>query len=150
MNAMNKVYTIGFTKKTAEEFFTLLRNNDISLVVDVRLNNTSQLASFSKYPDIVFFLESICKIDYKHDLMFAPTALTLSKYKKKEIGWNEYVDDFSDTMNKRHIKDHIRYNYSLSPNICLLCSEPVPTYCHRRLVADLFKEVFPNINIIHL
>lgn len=82
--------------------------------------------------------------------MFAPTDLTLSKYKKKEISWNEYVEDSSDTMNKRHIKDHIRDNYSLSPNICLLCSEPVPTNCHRRLVADLFKEAFPKINIIHL
>lgn len=147
---MNKIYTIGFTKKTAEAFFTLLKSSDISLVVDVRLNNTSQLASFSKYPDIVFFLDSICNIEYKHDVLFAPTDSTLSRYKKKQISWSEYVEEFSDAMDKRHIKDYIRENYSDSDNICLLCSEPIPKYCHRRLVAELFKEVFPQISIIHL
>ena len=147
---MNKIYTIGFTKKTAESFFTLLNSNGISQVVDVRLNNTSQLASFSKYPDIVFFLDSICKISYKHDVQFAPTELTLSRYKKKEIQWNQYVEEFLDTMEKRNVLDYIRNNYFDSPNICLLCSEPVPTYCHRRLVADLFKQEFPQIDIIHL
>ena len=83
---MNKLYTIGFTKKNAEKFFELIRKNDITLLVDVRLNNTSQLAAFSKYPDIEFFLKEICSCDYKHEILFAPEDSTLSRYKKKTIG----------------------------------------------------------------
>lgn len=147
---MTNIFTIGFTQKTAETFFTLLKKNTISMVIDVRLNNTSQLASFSKYPDIVYFLNSICNISYKHDVSFAPTELTLSRYKKKEINWDEYVIEFSDTMAKREIMDYIRDNYKELDNLCLLCSEPTAKNCHRRLVAELFKDVFPQINIIHL
>ena len=80
---MIKIYTIGFTKKTAEQFFSILNDNHIDIVVDVRLNNSSQLAGFSKYPDIEFFLDKICSIGYKHDLHFAPSESTLTRYKLK-------------------------------------------------------------------
>ncbi|MEG0566355.1 MAG: DUF488 family protein, partial [Hungatella sp.] len=69
---MDKIYTIGFTKKSAEKFFDLLIRNNISIVLDIRLNNTSQLAGFSKFPDIKFFLEKIGGIDYLSDIRFAP------------------------------------------------------------------------------
>ena len=123
---MIKVCTIGFTKKTAKQFFSILTKNNIDTVVDIRLNNSSQLAGFSKYPDIEFFLEKICNIGYKHDLHFAPKDSTLTKYKKKQISWDEYEIEFAQTMLERKITEYIKANYSSEGSICLLCSEPTP------------------------
>ena len=150
MKVTNNIYTIGFTHKTAEDFFTILKKSGTSTLIDVRLNNTSQLAGFSKYPDIRFFLEQICNIKYIHDIKFAPEESTLSLYKKKQINWDEYVVQFEATMEKRKITDYISKNYNISDNICLLCSEPVADNCHRRLIAEKFVEVYPNKHITHL
>lgn len=146
---MNKIYTVGFTKKTAEDFFNALEENRISLVLDLRLNNTSQLAGFTKYPDIKFFLNRICKIDYIHDTMFSPTDYILSRYKKKEIDWGQYEKEFFELMRIRNINKYIPTSYSIDKTICLLCSEPTPEKCHRRLIANIFKEVL-SLEIIHL
>lgn len=147
---MIKVYTIGFTKKTAKQFFSILTENNIDTVVDVRLNNLSQLAGFSKYPDVEFFLDKICSIGYKHDLHFAPKDSTLTRYKKKQISWDEYEKEFAQTMLERNITEYIKANYSSEGSICLLCSEPTPENCHRRLVANYFKEILNEVQIIHL
>lgn len=147
---MIKVYTIGFTKKTAKQFFSILTENNIDTVVDVRLNNLSQLAGFSKYPDVEFFLDKICSIGYKHDLHFAPKDSTLTRYKKKQISWDEYEKEFAQTMLDRNITEYIKANYSSEGSICLLCSEPTPENCHRRLVANYFKEILNEVQIIHL
>lgn len=78
---MDKIYTIGFTQKDANYFFETLKPNDIGLVLDIRLNNSSQLSGFSKYPDIKYFLKKLCTIDYIHDTKFSPTESTLKRYK---------------------------------------------------------------------
>lgn len=147
---MNTLYTVGFTKKRAETFFKLLKENHIHSVVDIRLNSTSQLSAYAKYPDIEFFLKEICNIQYLHDKQFCPEESTLNNYKKKNINWIQYEEEFSLTMFKRNVDKHIRDQYSHMDNICLLCSEPTAHQCHRRLVADLFKEQFHNLEIIHL
>lgn len=148
---LNSIYTVGFTQKNAEEFFTLLQKNNVQTLIDVRLNNTSQLAAFSKFPDIEFFLNKICGIEYRHEVVFAPEESTLKRYKKKEIDWEQYVTEFSETMKKRNIRKYIADKYvSEDRKICLLCSEPTPEQCHRRLIAEIFSEVFPNTKIIHL
>ena len=108
---MTNIYTIGFTKKDAKTFFNLIRDNGITLVVDVRLNNTSQLAGFSKYPDIKYFLAKCSKCYYKSDKNFSPSETTLNDYKKKVIDWNEYVKQFNETMDRRKIRLHKRKIY---------------------------------------
>lgn len=147
---MKNIFTIGFTKKTAEEFFILLEKNHVSKIVDVRLNNTSQLAAFSKFPDIEFFLKRILNAGYFHDKNFAPTEDILNRYKKKIISWNDYEREFADLMCERNITEHIKKNYSESDNFCLLCSEPTPENCHRRLAAEKIAETFGDAQIIHL
>lgn len=147
---MTKMFTIGFTKKKAADFFNLLIENDVKLVVDIRLNNTSQLAAFAKFPDIEYFLCKICNIDYIYDKSFSPEESTLSKYKKKLISWEQYEDEFNSTMLNRSIESYIRDNYSKYDNLCLLCSEAEADQCHRRLLANIFKEQFNDLEIIHL
>jgi uncharacterized protein (DUF488 family) len=137
---IDKIYTIGYTKKTAETFFELLKKNNIAIVTDIRLNNTSQLAGFTKHPDIKYFLHEIAGISYNHDITFAPEKNTLLRYKKQEIDWDQYVEEFSNTMNERNITNYIKQNYKLNKKICLLCSEATATNCHRNLVADEFKK----------
>lgn len=145
------IYTIGFTQKTAEKFFCTLLENKVDLVIDIRLNNTSQLAGFAKFPDIQFFLKKIGSINYIHDPFFAPTDELLKNYKNKKMSWQEYEAIFEKIMTERDIKKYIEDKYAKysNQNICLLCSEPTEKQCHRRLVAEYFRKIF-HLEIIHL
>ncbi len=149
---MDNVYTIGFTKKTAEQFFELLKRNRVDVVVDVRLNNVSQLAGFSKFPDLAYFLKEICRCDYVSDKLFAPAESTLKQWRDGKLSWTEYVMQFNSTMRQRNIDEHIRSSYGKmieSKNICFLCSEETPENCHRRLIAERFSFVF-GVGVKHL
>lgn len=147
---MKKIFTIGFTKKTAEEFFNLLERGQVESLIDIRLNNTSQLAAFSKFPDLEFFLKRILGIPYVHDVNFAPTEEILNQYKKKIIDWSGYESEFTKLMNERNVDEYILKNYHSRDNFCFLCSEPRPEKCHRRLVAERFAHVFKEVEIVHL
>lgn len=143
------VYTIGFTKKNAEQFFFLLRTSEAKRIVDVRLNNVSQLAGFAKRDDLKFFANEICHLDYIHIPDLAPTKEILDAYKKHGGDWAVYEDNFFDLMEKRSIEK------SVKPEVmdggCLLCSEHKPHHCHRRLVAEyLNKKWGGNITVKHL
>ena len=148
MNTDTTVYTIGFTKKTAAEFFDLLRKSGTKRVVDVRLNNVSQLAGFSKRDDLKFFLKELCGIDYFHLPILAPTQDILDAYKKQKGDWNVYEPAFLDLIKKREIEKR------LDPEIirggCLLCSEDKPHHCHRRLVVDYLEQHWGHLAIQHL
>ena len=143
-----KLYTIGFTKKNAKTFFSKLRNAGVTRLIDIRLNNVSQLAGFAKRDDLVFFLKELCNCDYKHMPDFAPTKEILDAYKKKQIDWNEYVRRFSKLIRDRKIEKKIAAE-ELN-NACLLCSEPTPEQCHRRLVSEYLRDQFGDIEIKHL
>lgn len=145
-----KVFTIGFTQKNARKFFSLLRDNNVKTVVDIRLNNTSQLAAFAKGDDLKFFLTEFCNIEYIHDTTFAPTEELLKDYKNKKVSWLDYEKEFDRIMGMRNIKSYIAKNYADKNSICLLCSEALPNQCHRRLVAEIFKDTLHDVQIINL
>lgn len=143
-----QLFTIGFTKKNAETFFTQLSNAGVTTLIDIRLNNVSQLAGFAKRDDLIFFLKELCNCDYKHMPDLAPTKEILDAYKKKEIGWDEYVKRFGKLITERKIENIIKAE-ELN-NACLLCSEPTPEQCHRRLVAEYLNKKLEDIEIHHL
>lgn len=145
-----RIFTIGFTQKSAEQFFNLIRNNGVKELVDIRLGVTSQLAAFAKGEDLKFFLKEICGIPYSHDIFLAPTEDLLKDYKKKIISWQEYEKRFADIMWQRNSRAYIEKTYAGRDRVCLLCSESTPEMCHRRLVAEIFCEVFQNTDLIHL
>lgn len=147
---MNKImlFTIGFTKKSAKIFFGKLEKAGIEKIIDIRLNNVSQLAGFAKKDDLIYFLKRICECSYRHEPLLAPTKEILDSYKKKEIGWPEYEKRFNDLLETR--KAHTLVNPSELHKACLLCSEPTPDKCHRRLVVEYLKNYFDNIEINHL
>jgi len=135
-----KLFTIGFTKKSAKEFFELLTNNDIKKLIDIRLNNVSQLAGFSKGNDLKYFLKELCGIQYSHNVNLAPTKDILDDYKKKKITWSQYEKSFIDLLDHRNINDDlINYLEREIGGVCLLCSESTPENCHRRLVAEYIQ-----------
>lgn len=142
------LYTIGFTKKNAETFFSLLKHNNVKRVIDVRLNNVSQLAGFTKQDDLKFFLKELCNVDYHHFEQLAPTEDILKRYKKNEIFWDQYVIEFNSLINQRKIETLV--SLDLLKDSCLLCSEPTAEKCHRRLVAEYYAKIYPQISIIHL
>jgi uncharacterized protein (DUF488 family) len=142
------VYTIGFTKKSAERFFGLLCGSDTKRLVDVRLNNVSQLAGFAKRDDLKFFLREICGVDYLHLPLLAPTQEMLDEYKKGGGDWNLYEKRFLDLMESRLIEDEV--SRDVIEDGCLLCSEDKPHHCHRRLVAEYLRDRWSGLTIEHL
>lgn len=145
-----KLYTIGFTQKSAEEFFNKIKNSDIDLLIDIRLNNISQLAGFAKGKDLAYFLKEICNCEYVHDDLFAPTKELLDNYRHKKISWKEYENQFANIMVNRNISKRFSTIYKQYKKVCLLCSEPTPEQCHRRLVAEYLSEDIEGIEIIHI
>ena len=143
-----RLFTIGFTKKSAEEFFTILQNADVNRIVDIRLNNTSQIAGFAKAKDLEYFLRAIAKIDYVHLPDFAPTQEILDDFKNNKGLWAEYEHRFIDLMVERQITETAAR--LLQDRDCLLCSEHIPDHCHRRLVAEQIQKHSDNIEVIHL
>src|SRR5919202_2648321 len=141
------LYTIGFTKKSAQQFFDTLIKAGVRRVVDTRLNNVSQLAGFTKRPDLEYFLNKIGNIEYVHLLDLAPTKDILDAYKKKGSDWSTYEKQFLKFIAEGNIEEKV------SPDLldggCLLCSEPTPHHCHRRLVAEYLSQKLGTINIHH-
>ena len=144
-----EIYTIGFAKKSAQEFFNGLKKAGINRLIDIRLNNSSQLAGFTKRNDLEFFLKELCGAEYIYKPILAPTKEILDGYKKKTITWEEYEQRFMKLMAERKVEDIIDKSLFDVPTV-LLCSEPKPDKCHRRLVAEYFKDKWGNIKIIHL
>lgn len=143
-----KLFTIGFTKKSAEKFFELLRRPEIRRLVDVRLNNVSQLAGFAKKNDLQYFLKTILGIEYEHIPSLAPTKSMLDEYKKGAGQWPEYERQFVALMQQRCIERTVRKDTMAGG--CLLCSEDKPTRCHRRLVAEYLQQAWGDVDIVHL
>lgn len=144
-----EIYTIGFTKRTAAEFFGALKRAGIKRLLDVRLNNVSQLAGFTKRDDLPFFLKEICGAEYVHQPLVAPTQEILDAYKKKRGSWQEYETKFLHLMEERKIEDQIERTQFLTPTV-LLCSEATPEHCHRRLVLEYLRGKWGDIKTVHL
>lgn len=144
-----KIYTIGFTRKTARYFFETLKKSGVQRVIDVRLYTTSQLAGFAKQKDLSYFLKEICAIDYVHCLELAPTKTMLDAYKKQQNDWKSYEDDFLRLLDRRQVAEHL--SKDLIHESCLLCSEKLPNHCHRRLVAEYLQKAWSDtVEIVHL
>jgi uncharacterized protein (DUF488 family) len=143
-----KLFTIGFTKKTAQKFFGLLRGSGAKRVVDVRLNNVSQLAGFAKKDDLAFFLKEVAGMEYVHVPELAPTQEMLDAYKKEKGDWRLYEQRFLGLMRERKIEEKLPR--SIFEGGCLLCSEDKPHQCHRRLVAEYLQQHWGDVDVKHL
>jgi uncharacterized protein (DUF488 family) len=144
-----KIYTIGFTQKSAEQFFNLIKDNGIEVVVDARLNNSSQLAGFTKETDLRYFLETIADCDYHHESSFAPTKEILDGYKKGNTSWEDYEEAYKVIIAERDTVQGF-YEQFKDKTICLLCSESKPEHCHRRLIAEIIADKYGIKNIHHI
>ena len=142
-----KIYTIGFTKQTSEEFFEKLKSVGVKRVIDIRLNKTSQLAAFAKGSDLPYLLKATGGIEYLSHSELAPTKDLLKSYRSKEITWEEFEKSY-----KNQIKDSkaiLGLNKVDFEDACLLCSENTPEKCHRRLLAEELAKIW-DLEIIHL
>lgn len=145
-----EVYSIGFGGHSASEFFGKLEASRIERLIDVRLNNVSQLAGFTKRSDLPFFLEHIGGIEYRHDLDLAPTTEMLARYRDKSIGWPEYERLFVGLLQTRHVETEYDDSSFDVPTV-VLCSEPTARHCHRRLVLEYLKRTsIPTLQAVHL
>jgi uncharacterized protein (DUF488 family) len=143
-----KIFSIGFTKKSAESFFTKLQRAGVTRLVDIRLNNVSQLAGFAKRDDLRYFVRAICGIDYIHLLELAPTQQIMDDYKKHNGDWVLFERQFVDLLTARQVESKV--SRELLEGSCLLCSEDKPSRCHRRLVAEYLKDKWGDVEIEHI
>ena len=145
-----KLFTIGFTQKTAAQFFELLRVNAIQKLVDTRLNNSGQLAGFSKKDDLKYFCKELIGAEYFHWEESAPTSDILDAYKKKIIPWDEYAKEYEALLSRRRIESQI--DAVLGERVaCLLCSEAKPHHCHRSILAKYISNTTGrSVSVHHL
>jgi uncharacterized protein (DUF488 family) len=144
-----EVYSIGFTQKTAEQFFGLLKRAGIKKLLDVRLNNVSQLAGFAKKEDLRYLVGEICGAAYVHEPLLAPTQKILDDYKKRKGSWQRYEAEFRRLMEERKIETALDRALFAVPT-ALLCSEPTAERCHRRLVLEYLQQKWGGLTIRHL
>ena len=144
-----EIYSIGFTQKNAREFFCALKAHGIERLLDVRLNNTSQLAAFAKQADLAYFLAEICGAAYEHEPLLAPTQEILDEYKKRKGGWEAYETAFLALLRARSVETRIDKT-SFARKTVLLCSEPTAEHCHRRLVLEYLHKHWEGVEIHHL
>ena len=144
-----EVYSIGFTQRRAQDFFGALKRAGIRQLLDVRINNSSQLAGFTKREDLPFFLRELCGVEYTHDRRLAPTQELLRAYQRKNISWPEYEVAFLALMVERQVERHIDQSFFTVPTV-LLCSEAKPDRCHRRLILEYLNQKWGGLKIVHL
>jgi uncharacterized protein (DUF488 family) len=144
-----EVFTIGFTQTTAADFFGKLKRYGIRRLVDVRLNNVSQLAAFAKRDDLAFFLKELCGAEYLHEIRLAPTQEMLDAYKKQKGSWDVYAALFLDLIQQRRIETELNPDLFDVPTV-LLCSEPTAEHCHRRLVLEYLQGKWSDVKPVHL
>lgn len=149
MDSIITLYTIGFTKKSAEQFFELLKKHSVKQLVDVRISNSSQLAGFAKGKDLEYFVRQICSANYKHIVDFAPTKDLLDRWHKQSVTWSEYEKEYLTMLKERDVIK--KYGISQFDGACFLCSEEDTEFCHRRLLVEyLKKHSTTDVKIIHL
>ena len=143
-----KIFTIGFTKKSAKEFFEILKTNNIEQIIDIRLNNTSQLAGFTKKDNLKYFLKELCGIDYCHFIFLAPTKEIRDRYIKSK-DWDVYIKEYIELLDNRKVLDKLDKSY-FKRKSCFLCSEASANHCHRRLLVEYLKGHWDYVEIVHL
>ena len=144
-----EIYSIGFTQKSAAQFFGALKQAGIRRLMDIRLNNTSQLAAFAKASDLPYFLRELCDAEYVHEPLLAPTQEILDEYKKKKGDWSAYEEEFVTLIRKRDIANTLDRASFAVPTV-LLCSEPTAEHCHRRLALEYLQKHWNGVRITHL
>jgi uncharacterized protein (DUF488 family) len=145
-----KLYTIGFTKKSARQFFTILQQNGVLRLVDIRLHPDGQLSGFAKADDLAYFLPRLAGgCEYYHLTSLSPTDEVLADY-RKDHDWNRYVQRFENLMDTRGIPEGLDREFFTVKACCLLCSEATPEQCHRRLVAERLARCWPELEVVHL
>ena len=145
-----EIFTIGFAQTPAAEFFGKLKRAGVRRLLDVRLNNTSQLAAYAKRDDLKFFLRAICDADYEHEPLLAPTQAMLDAYKKQKGSWQTYERQFMELISERRIEQNlVRESFATTPTV-LLCSEHTAEHCHRRLVLEYLAAEWADVVPVHL
>ena len=144
-----EICTIGFTQKSAQQFFGLLKDASIERLLDIRLNNQSQLAGFTKQRDLEYFLDAICGACYEHEPLLAPTKELLDSYRAGKTSWHSYERIFNDLLTTREVSQRLDPK-AFERRTVLLCSEPTAENCHRRLVAEYLQRTWGDVTITHL
>ncbi len=143
-----QIFTIGFTKTSAEHFFTRLEQAQVKRLIDVRLNNVSQLSGFAKRDDLAYFVKRVVGIPYEHEMRLAPDSDMLKSYRGGGTAWDAYERAYLSLIASRQVETTL--SATAFDGACLLCSEDKPAHCHRRLAAEYLQARWSEVEIVHL
>jgi uncharacterized protein (DUF488 family) len=145
-----KLYTIGFAQKSARQFFSLLHENGVQKLIDIRINPRGQLSGFARQEDLPYFLDRLTGgCQYLHLPVLAPSREIMEDY-RTDHDWERYFSRFEALMDSRDIPGSLDRNAFEKAVTCLLCSEATPEHCHRRLVSERLARVWGNMEIFNL
>lgn len=144
-----RLYTIGFTKKSAEAFFTRLHEHGVTCLVDIRLRPNGQLSGFARGEDLPYFLRHLAASDYVHMKQLAPSDELLTTY-RRDHDWERYARGYQELMRARAIPDALDRAWFAGQACCFLCSEATPEHCHRGLLAELIASAWGDVEIVHI
>ena len=151
------VLTIGFKGRSAEDFFTTLKHAVVQKITDVRRKNRSQLAGYTKRPDLIFFLKECFSIANEHVPDFGPSEQLIKEYqnrlgkkKKDDVACNYYLVKYQNEVLSQPTIDRFKQTNKEFTTMCLLCSEKTADRCHRLLLTEYFTEHIPNIKVEHI
>ena len=143
-----EVYTAGFTKWLAKDFFSQLKDLKIHKLIDIRLRPNSQLSGFTREVNFSFFLENLSNVKYEHQLSLAPTKELLNKRRNEGLSWQDFEFEYLNLLTKGVLEYCL--NEISNQNILFLCSETEPQFCHRRILTDKLCRLNSDLEVIHL
>ena len=146
---MSVVYTIGYKGKSLKTFVTQLRTAHVDAIIDIRLRNTSHLAGYTKRDTLAFLLPEGFGIAYEHHPELAPTSQIMDAY-RQNADWAAYQSRFLPLLQERAVETIGQTILRRYHAPCLLCAEPTAQQCHRRLVAEYWREHLTELTVVHL
>lgn len=143
-----EVYTAGFTKWLAEDFFEKLNALNINKLIDIRLRPNSQLSGFTREVNFSYFLKKLSHVEYEHQINLAPTKELLNRRRKNNLSWPEFESEYLNLLTE----DILEYCFKeiSKQNILFLCSESEPQFCHRRVLTDKLLSLNSELKVTHL
>jgi uncharacterized protein (DUF488 family) len=136
---MVKIWTVGHSTRSAEEFSEILKAHNIEVLVDVRTYPGSR-----RYPQ--FNRDALSEwfsgrgIEYKHEPRLG--GRRTPRTESHNTAWrNAQFRGYADHMETEEFKSGVRELLELaaSARVAVMCAEAVWWRCHRSLIADYLK-----------
>lgn len=142
------IWTIGHSTHSIEQFITMLMNNDIEMLIDVR-----SLPGSNKFPQFNQdeLKQSLAdnKIEY-HRISLLGGRRKFHKDSKNDVWRNKSFRAYADYMESNEFKEGVDelIGYASKRRVAIMCAEVLWWRCHRAMISDYLKSI--GWKVIHI